>query len=53
MVGNKEKGRPNANSLNIFVERAQGNSGQGQMFSSWKQWAGSEAPGSGEVGKQE
>lgn len=47
MVGNKGKGRPNANSLNIFVEGAQDNSGQGQMFSSWKQWAGSEATGRG------
>lgn len=47
MVGNKGKGRPNANILNIFVEGAQGNSGQGQMFSSWKQWAGSEATGRG------
>lgn len=46
-MGSKGKGLPNANSLNIFVEGAQGNSGQGQMFSSWKQWAGSEATGSG------
>lgn len=46
-MGSKGKERPNANSLNIFVEEAQGNSGQGQMFSSWKQWAGSEATGRG------
>lgn len=52
MVGNKGKGRPNANNLNSFVEGAQGNSGQGQMFSSWKQWAGSEAIGRGKQARR-
>lgn len=51
-MGNKGKRRPNANSLNIFVEGAQGNSGQGQMFSSWKQWAGSEATGRGKQARR-
>lgn len=51
-MGRKGKGWPNANSLNIFVEGAQGNSGQGQMFSSWKQWIGSEATGRGKQARR-